>query len=208
MRPGCAAAGAESILDPGRPADFSGRIGGSQMQPILVLACASLAFGMLASPLAAQEAAQPVPQAEQLPPPPPFPPMPSSKPSHRWVDVGAPRTSRARSKASPAHHASSAKRNHKARSSDKARTSHKATASHRSVRRAKPVHFSAKTVRSCHAMTYRQIMRNSSCRAMIKQELAAPAPTHRTSHKATAHHKAGSRSKTARSHSTVKRRRR
>jgi hypothetical protein len=182
-----------------------------------ILACATLAFCLLASPLAAQEAAQqPAPQAEQLPPPPPFPPMPSSKPSHRWVDMGG-HTSRARPKASsPRHHASPVKRDRKARSSNKtqashkAAKSHKATASHRSVRKDKPVHFSAKTVRSCHAMTYRQIIRNSSCRAMIKQELAAPAPTHRTNHKASAHrathHGTAAHSKTARRHSTAKRR--
>ena len=39
----------------------------------------------------------------------------------------------------------------------------------------KAVKFSAKTVRSCHAMTYRQILRSSSCRAMISQELAGSA---------------------------------
>jgi hypothetical protein len=175
---------------------------------------------MLASPLAAQEASPPVSKAEQLPPPPPFPPMPSAKPSHRWVDMGGP--SRARSKASPArHHASPVKHDRKAHASSKSRTSHrartshkargsKATASHRPVGKAKPMHFSAKTVRSCHAMTYRQIIRNSSCRAMIKQELAAPAATHRTNHKASAHrathHGTAAHSKTVRRHSTAKRR--
>jgi hypothetical protein len=148
------------------------------MQRFFVLACVSLA---LASPVAAQEAAQPAPSAEQLPPPPPFPPMPSAKPSHRFVDVGG----HAR-----AHHASSAR---KARASHKASKGHKVTKGHKATRSAvhkeKAVHFSAKTVRSCHAMTYRQIMRSSSCRTMIKQELAA-APAHRTSHKASAHHKA------------------
>jgi hypothetical protein len=181
-----------------------------------ILACATLAFCLLASPLAAQEAAQPVPQAEQLPPPPPFPPMPSSKPSHRWVDMGG-HTSRARSKATPArHHASPVKSDRKARSSSKARASHKAnkgskaTASHRTVHKEKAMHFSAKTIRSCHAMTYRQIIRNSSCRTMIKQELAAAAPKHRTSHKVSArratHHGTAAHSKTVRRHSTAKRR--
>jgi hypothetical protein len=66
---------------------------------------------------------------------------------------------------------------------------------HRTVRKDKALRFSAKTVRSCHAMSYRQIMRSSSCRAMIKQELAAPAPKQRTSHKASAKHKGAARSK-------------
>ena len=182
------------------------------MKRIFVFACASLSFGPLASPLAAQEMAQAAPQAEQLPPPPPFPPMPSSRPTHRFVDMGGHHTSRARSKASPARHASSVKRSGKVHASSKARTSHKArsskaAASHRTVRKDKPMHFSAKTVRSCHAMTYRQIMRSSSCRAMIKQELAARPTKARSSHKAGAKHNS-SRSKTARRHSTAKKRRR
>lgn len=54
------------------------------------------------APPAAQQTAppaqQPVPealsanpdsQAAQTPVPPPFPPMPSARPSHRWVDIGA-----------------------------------------------------------------------------------------------------------------------
>jgi hypothetical protein len=53
------------------------------------------------------------------------------------------------------------------------------------------MHFSAKTVRSCHAMTYRQIMRSSSCRAMIEQELSG-APSHESSH-----HKPAVKKKTA-----------
>lgn len=198
------------------------------MKRIGILGCATFALGLLAPPLAAQEVAQAALQAQQLPPPPPMPPMPSSR--HRWVDMGDP-TSRARSKASPARHASSPKRDskvhassksrpnrktatsHKTAVSHKARTSHKASksktaASHRAVREDKVMHFSAKTVRSCHAMSYRQIMRSSSCRAMIKQELAAPAPKHRTSHKASAKHKAAAHSKKTRSHSTAKRRHR
>ena len=193
------------------------------MHRILVLACASLSFGLLASPLAAQETARAASQAEQLPPPPPLPPMPSSR--HRWVDVGGHHTSRAASsKASPAGHAASVKRDSKKvqasskprmskkdRTSAKASKNHKAArskaiASRRQARKDKPMHFSAKTVRSCHAMTYRQIIQNSSCRAMIEQELAAPAPKHRASHQASAHHKAAPHSKTARGHSTAKRR--
>jgi hypothetical protein len=183
------------------------------MKRIFVFACASLSFGPLASPLAAQEMAQAAPQAEQLPPPPPFPPMPSSRPTHRFVDMGGHHTSRARSKASPARHASSVKRSGKVHASSKARTSHKArsskaAASHRTVRKDKPMHFSAKTVRSCHAMTYRQIMRSSSCRAMIKQELAATPAKAWTSHKASSKRKAATHSKTVRRHSTARKRKR
>src|SRR6185369_14515183 len=90
--------------------------GGGHMKRIFVFACASLSFGPLASPLAAQEMAQAAPQAEQLPPP------PSSRPSHRFVDMGGHHPSRARSKASPARHASSVKRSSKAHASSKSHT--------------------------------------------------------------------------------------
>ena len=171
---------------------------------------AGLSLGLLASPLAAQEIAQSAP-VSVAPAPPPFPPMPSSKPSHRFVDMGDHR-SRARSKASPVRHASSVKRDRKAHTAAKTRTHHTTSknskssrthkaASRRAVREAKPLHFSAKTVRSCHAMTYRQIMKSSSCRAMIKQELAAPAHKDRASKKASA-------KKRATRHSTAKKRRR
>jgi hypothetical protein len=203
------------------------------MRHILVLACASLSFGLLASPLAAQDTQL----AEHSTPPPPLPPNPSAKPSSRWVDVGGAHTSRARAKASPARHAASVKRDSKVQASSKSRlskqdrTSHKTgkskalasktSASRRQARADKPVHFSAKTIRSCHAMTYRQIMRTSSCRTMISQELAAPAPKASSKHsgakhsgakhsgakrQASAHHKAAVQAKTARNHSTAKRR--
>jgi hypothetical protein len=55
-------------------------------------------------------------------------------------------------------------------------------------------------------MTYRQIMRSSSCRAMIQQELAASVPKPRATHKASAHDKAAAHKKTAAKHSTARRR--
>jgi hypothetical protein len=172
------------------------------MKHILGLACAAFALGLLGAPLAAQEMAQATPQAEQLPPPPPFPPMPSSKPSHRTVDLSGHHSSRSHARKSTAHKARPAK--HHAKS-----TKHRARAhsSKRSVHKDKPMHFSAKTIRQCHGMTYRQIMRHSSCRALMKQELAAPTHKHRTSHKGSGRHKATTRSKT-KSHSTAKKRRR
>ena len=195
------------------------------MYRILVLASASLSLGLLASPLAAQQLAE---QAVQSTPAPPMPPNPNSR--VRWVDVGGPRASQARAKASPEHHATKVKSDRKVAAGSKARTNKKGRTSHASrtaskihkasnsraasrqhVREDKPMHFSAKTVRSCHAMTYGQIMRSSSCRAMIKQDLATPAPKAPTKHskarhQAGAHQKAAAHSKTARSHSTAKRR--
>ena len=98
-------------------------------------------------------------------------------------------------------------KNARAGKRDKVSKSHKASASHRTAGKEKATHFSTKTVRSCHAMTYRQIMRSSSCRTMMAQELAAPTPKQRASHKTSAKHKASLSSKT-KSGATAKRRRR
>ena len=198
------------------------------MRPIVVFACAAVTFGMLASPLVAQanedpsplqmaQAAQtsgvPVdaPPAEQLPPPPPFPPMPKADPRHRWVDMGDHHARRT-------HHAARANRHdarqtkhrkttgttrHHARSTRHERTNH---AAHRAAHKAKPMHFSRKTIRLCHGMEYRQIMRHNSCRALMKQELAAPAHRHRTDHPRRTGHKASA--KKVRHHQPAKRHRR
>jgi len=174
------------------------------MHRIVVLACAALAFGMSCSPLGAQqvtpeqappptqqvgpdeptpstqqlpEAAQPVPEAEPLPPP--FPPMPRARPSHRWVDMGDHRTSHRH------HHTSRA---------------HRATHVHHRVahKSSRPTHFSRKTIRSCHRMNYNQIMRHTSCRLMMKQELAAA--THRKHHRKAMHRHGARRHHAARRH--------
>jgi type IV secretory pathway VirB10-like protein len=178
------------------------------MQRFIMLACAALAFGMFASPLRAQQTppgepapptqqvAQPmpeqvqpppVPEAEPLPPPPPIPPMPKARPSHRWVDIGDYYGRRSHHHARrPSHH--------------RARTHHRRTHAHRrpAHKASRALHFSRRTVRSCHGMTYRQIMRHSSCRALMRQELAAAAHRHRHSahrhraitHRARHHHSA------------------
>jgi len=177
------------------------------MKPVVGLACAAFALAMLGSPLGAQDmpvgpVAQseqpapdmappaPAPEAEQLPPPPPFPPMPSARPSHRWVDVGR-------------HHASRTR--HHARKSHATPSKHRRVhAKHRTAHKAKPMHFSRKTIRSCHGMSYRQIMRHPSCRALMKQELAAPAHRHRATRHKAARHKAAAK---ARRHHSAKRRR-
>jgi hypothetical protein len=182
------------------------------------LARAAFALGLLGSPLAAQEMAPPPSAAGQLPPPPPFPPMPSSKPSHRTVNLGGHPSSRSHATKSTAHNSRPAKHQvrstkHRVETSKRAQASKRAHSSkravHSSAHQDKPLHFSKKTIRQCHGMTYSQIMRHSSCQALMKQELAAaPAAKHRTSHKASAKHKAATRSKTSRSHSTAKKRRR
>jgi hypothetical protein len=160
------------------------------MQRLVFLACAAAAFGIFASPLGAQqsppqqvnEPAQPppAPEAEPLPPPPPFPPMPSARPSHRWVDMGDRRAGRTH------HHARSTRHHARSAHHHVARPQHRRTHAHdRSAHKARLAHFSRRTIRSCHAMNYRQIMRHDSCRLLMSQELAARA--HRHHHRAAAH---------------------
>jgi hypothetical protein len=193
-----------AILAPGSPAPFAqAERGKSIMQRIATLACAAFALGMFAHPLGAQQtpAQQPMPEvaqpppgpgAEPLPPPPPFPPMPSARPSHRWVDMGDHHARRVRHRAAPTHHHAT-------------RTQHRRTqAHHRPAHKARPAaHFSRRTIRSCHGMNYRQIMRHSSCRALMSQEIAAAA--HRN-HRATHRHRTAAHK--ARQHHAVKRRKR
>jgi hypothetical protein len=194
---------AVAILEPGSPDAFArAEKGRNFMHRVVVLACAALALGMFASPLGAQQApAQqsmpeaapppPIPEAQPLPPPPPFPPMPSARPSHRWVDMGGRHASRVSSHAARTHHRA-------------ARTQSRRThARHRAAHKARPAHFSRRTIRSCHAMNYRQIMRHSSCRALMSQEIAATA--HR-SHRAAHHHRTAAHK--ARKHQAAKRRKR
>jgi hypothetical protein len=180
------------------------------MQRVVVFACAALALGIVGSPLSAQQqigSDQPVSQSEQptpqtsqpppteaeppLPPPPPFPPMPSARPSHRWVDVGGHHSSRTRHHARPRHHHAT-------------RVQHRRTqAHHRPAHKARLAHFSHRTVRSCHGMNYRQIMRHPSCRLLMKQELGATAHRH---HRARHHHRAATHR--SRHHHAMKRRKR
>lgn len=178
----------------------------------LAFATFSLAAG---SPLAAQQnppdqqstptqsSSQPVPQASDAPPPPatgvaplppPFPPMPSSRPSHRWVDMGGNHARRTE------HHAKKVS-HHKARASHRgshasASASHRrshasASASHRRSHAKKAAPPSPRVMRRCHKMSYKQIMRSDSCRALMRQDLAASAHSERSHrHKVVKTHRA------------------
>jgi hypothetical protein len=158
--------------------------------PRFALICAAFALGFLTSPVAAQpvppdesapQAQQPAPEIQPFPadsePVPPIPPMPKARPSHRWVDISKDYPTRSRHHSTRGHHRTSA--HHRA-------VHHRAT-HHRAVRRT--AHPSRRTIRWCHRMTYTQIMRHSSCRALMKRDLAARAHRHRhaSRHHSTAH---------------------
>jgi type IV secretory pathway VirB10-like protein len=169
------------------------------MQPI-VLAGAALAFGIFASPLAAQpmpperpsatvqptgpnEPASPTmqstpeaPEAQSLPetpPPPPFPPMPRARPSHRWT-TSEHRTTHPQHRSTHARHATSGNHHRSTRTHREAARAHHGKR-HESRAAAK---LSKRTIRFCHGLSYRQIMRHSSCRELMSQELRAS--THRS----------------------------
>lgn len=193
------------------------------MQPRM-LHCASLLLAFFASPVLAQQAvpersiqlaqqmaqnqpAQPPSTEAQSPPtsvaplPPPFPPMPSSRPSHRWVDVGGHHGGRTHHKAAPSRHArkSDLRRSRKTREAEDRHSRHHrgrpdVRRSHKELAKERP---SARTIRRCHGMSYKQIMRSSSCRALMKQDLSGL--EHRDRH-ASRRHKAASRHEKSSSH--------
>ena len=171
------------------------------MPRIVAIGCAVVAFAMLSPAAGAQTqpvpetpTPPPVPEAEPLPPPPPFPPMPSARPSHRWVDIGDHRRSRTHYKASRS------KTHHRAKATHHRRTHANTHHAHSSKRPAK-LHFSRSTIRFCHKLKYSQIMRFANCRTLMKQDIATAAHKHAASK----HHARKTRS--TRRHSTKRRRR-
>lgn len=169
----------------------------------IVLLCSVLTFGICASPLAAQQAVpdkapqqtqptgptEPAPPTQQSTPdmqsaPPPFPPMPRARPSHRWVDVGSHHASGRHVHATSSHRRRT-EASHRSRHADGPKASHRS----RHEKRAE-THLSKRTIRSCHRMSYKQIMRQSDCRTLMSLELAASHHRERRSarrHKGTAH---------------------
>jgi hypothetical protein len=156
------------------------------------LVCAAVAFGLFASPIAAQQttADQPAPVPQQTAPgqptpapdqsipeppppppeaqepaPPPFPPFPSARPTHRWVDIGEHRTAHRGRHARHAHH--------RARHALQ-RTRH---AHHRRA------HATRRTLRWCRSLSHRQMVRHSVCTASMAQHRH----TGRNRHRAAAH---------------------
>jgi hypothetical protein len=160
------------------------------------VACAAVALAIFAVPVGAQTVPpdqSPYPETSVPPAPPPdrarqpAPELPPFIPPPRARIYDHHRTT-ARHRATPHHRATA---NHRA-------TARRHTTAHQVTRELHPaVHLSKRTMRQCHKMTYRQIMQHSSCRALIRQDLAAAERHHSTAH----HH-----AKTA--HSTKHHRRR
>lgn len=163
---------------------------------MLRIAFGCAAFMLLASTLGAQQSppdqplpaqtvpdqtarpSQPTPASPQteseLPPPPPFVPPPPA----RFYDTGH----------RMAHH-------HATRHRHATRVRHAAgprhgKAHHHVTQRHHAVHASKRTIRECHKMSYKQIMRHSICRALMRQDLeVAEHRHHRSSHHQRATHR-------------------
>lgn len=180
-------------VDAGRERDFT--------MHRIVVACAALM--LFASPVQAQQTA-PDSSAPALPPS--FVPPPPAK---VYGNIPRPHhgaTTRHRS-AEPRHtaarhatkHHEVSKRHEKSKRHETTKrheAKHQRSARHEHARREErqSVHLSKRTIRQCHAMSYRGILRNSNCRSLMRDELAKS--EHRTSD-ASRHHKSSHKSASA-----------
>jgi hypothetical protein len=157
--------------------------------------CAIVGALVLASPVGAQQTApaQPAPAPQQTTPaepapppadmqttpqsPPPFPPMPRAAPRHRWVNAGTARSRHEHRAAAQRQHAAGSKHHATASRHHAAASRHHAAADRRQ-RSSAP---DRRASRRCHHLSYRQMLRDSGCRAVVEQDLrASERSDHRT----------------------------
>ena len=165
------------------------------MKPI---ALGSLIFvlSVLSTPLQAQQSDVQSQSADQpaqnyIPPPPP----PSPHERNRWVDVGSSRATSVRRHTIKQHHDVAPEpkvRKHEKRAVHEKHSKHARQKGAPERPEAAPV--SKRTIRMCHKLTYKQIMQQSSCRDLMKQDLetADHRPSH-ASHRDSKHHHASRR---------------
>ena len=156
----------------------------------IILGCAAVIF--LTSPLAAQQAPPDQSIPGQTVPPPQSPP-PSSQPASDLPPFVPPPPARLYDNYRPAAH-HRARANHRGTRHHLGSPHHHATMRHHATHRV--AHVSKRTIRRCHSMTYNQIMRHGSCRALMRQELKAPERRHHhaSHHSGSArHHRPGHR---------------
>ena len=140
------------------------------------------------------------PAQNYVPPPPP----PSPHERNRWVDVGGSRAASARHHAVKQHHdiapepkhaAHERREKHEAHETREAHGKHSKHARHESaMERPEAVPASKRTIRMCHKLTYTQIMKQSSCRDLMKQDLDSAEQRHsHVSQRGSKHHHASRR---------------
>lgn len=174
----------------------------------VVFACAALI--VLASPASAQQTAPNEPPPAQTMPEqsvPPAPPPPRAVPPFPPSFVPPPRA-RVYDHRTKAHRSTHRKpvmshrrTVHRKRTTSQHATAHarKTALRHAKHERRETVHASKRTIRLCHRMSYKQITRNSSCRALMRRDLQAA--EHRQDHashrKASAHRKSSTHRKSS-----------
>jgi type IV secretory pathway VirB10-like protein len=178
----------------------------------LVGICSALSLGILATSVHAQQTSvppAPPPDMQSSPSvPPPFPPMPTREPSHRHVDMGEHhRSSHSSHRSTRSSHHTISKSHHTTRHSRKSER-HEAHARHgkKSHHEAAPT-LSKKQKRQCKKMSYSQLLKHSSCAALLQSELKSEShPKHRShsgksaKHKKNEHHHATSRKTSVKHH--------
>lgn len=199
--------------------------GGKISMKRIALAPTLLAISILSAPLGAQQTspdlqtspAQPSPSPQQSAPdapPPPFPPFARARPSHRWVDVGNHHTASSRHQSAQKHRHVSTEPKHKRHAREEAapeRPQHRHTkhGHHESASAEKPQTrpASKRAIRKCHKMTYSQIMREHSCRELMKQDLDRAEHRHADASRRKTRHKNNVREHNERRHRMKHRRR-
>jgi hypothetical protein len=148
----------------------------------IILGCA--AFFVLTSPLQAQQAPATQQIPEQTIPPPEIPPS-TQAPTELPPFIPPPRARLYDHYRPAGHHRARA---HQHRTVHHRRRAHHHVARHHHASR-RVVHLSKRTIRSCHRMTYRQILRHGACRELMKRELRASNRHLYASHRRSSHHR-------------------
>jgi hypothetical protein len=137
--------------------------------PRIAFACAALL--MLASPLGAQQA-----PADQSPPTMPEQAVPPAPPPQRQSELPPPFVPPPPARVYD-YHPSSA--HHRIRKHSRALTHRHSTRHHRSIQKHhRSIHVSKHASRQCHRMSYVQIVRQSTCRALMSRDLRAAEHRH------------------------------
>jgi hypothetical protein len=179
---------------------------------LAIILSAILGSSILVSPAGAQvSVATAGPASEQQPAPadtspPPFPAMPHARPSHRCVNTcgsgsktahrGTTHhvTTESHHSGISAHHQLTREHKHSTSTHhDRKAMERKASTRKKTKEHEATLHLSRAAIRHCHSESYRQLMNDSRCRALMTQELKAKEPHHHADH-----HKRSVDKKTAR----------
>jgi hypothetical protein len=144
----------------------------------VIFGCVTLLF--LTSPISAQQAPADQTMPDQSVPPLQSPPASSQQSSDLPPFIPPPRARLYDNYRPAAHHHAGA--NHRSTRHRRGSAHHHATRRHHVTHRV--AHLSKRTIHRCHSMTFNQIVRHSSCLALMRQELKARGRRH---HHATHH---------------------